>query len=72
MFRMDPTHDKRRSMIWSALTVSHEKSHLRLVLMTAVVQRVLDNTHKVTREQIEEFLEICRVKYLRAKIEPGE
>lgn len=35
-------------------------------------QAALDNANKVTREQIEEFLEICRVKYLRAKIEPGQ
>ncbi|ORY33097.1 putative DNA-directed RNA polymerase III largest subunit [Naematelia encephala] len=38
---------------------------------SAAVQQVLDNANKVTRFQIEAFLDICRVKYLRAKIEPG-
>ena len=41
------------------------------MLNPAVVQRALENANKVTKEQIDTFLEICRVKYLRAKIEPG-
>lgn len=36
------------------------------------VQKVLENANKVTKEQIITFLEICRSRYLRAKIEPGE
>ncbi|RSH83323.1 uncharacterized protein EHS24_007001 [Apiotrichum porosum] len=35
------------------------------------VQQVLDNAHKVTAEQLESFLENCRVRYLLATIEPG-
>ncbi|KLO17495.1 beta and beta-prime subunits of DNA dependent RNA-polymerase [Schizopora paradoxa] len=31
----------------------------------------VDNKLKVTEEQLRIFLEICRVKYLKAKIEPG-
>ncbi len=38
----------------------------------ASVQQVLDNANKVTEAQIRTFLTICRIKYLRAKIEPGE
>jgi DNA-directed RNA polymerase III subunit RPC1 len=42
-------------------------------MLTAVaVDKVLENANKVTKEQITEFLNICREKYLRAKIEPGE
>ncbi|KAL7421304.1 DNA-directed RNA polymerase III subunit C1 (rpo31) [Cryptotrichosporon argae] len=37
----------------------------------AAVRRVLDNSSKVTSEQIEQFLENCRVRYLLSKIEPG-
>lgn len=36
------------------------------------MQSVLDNANKVTEDQIRTFLDICRVKYLKAKIEPGE
>lgn len=35
------------------------------------VGQVLENANKVTEAQIRSFLESCRVKYLRAKIEPG-
>ncbi|RSH95176.1 hypothetical protein EHS25_000262 [Saitozyma podzolica] len=35
------------------------------------VQRVLENANKVTAAQIKRFIEICRYRYLRAKIEPG-
>ncbi|WVN88031.1 uncharacterized protein L203_103230 [Cryptococcus depauperatus CBS 7841] len=34
-------------------------------------QRVLDNANKVTEAQLHSFLEDCRIRYLRAKIEPG-
>lgn len=37
----------------------------------AAVQQVLDNANKVTATQIETFLEICRIRYLRSIIEPG-
>ena len=37
----------------------------------AAVQRSLDNANKVTEAQVRAFLDICRIKYLRAKIEPG-
>ena len=48
-------------------------SHPRIVLkVPAAVQNTLENANKVTDTQIREFLEICRVKYLRAKIEPGK
>lgn len=39
---------------------------------TDAVQKVLENANKVTKEQIVTFLEICRTRYLRAKIEPGK
>ncbi|OXH07852.1 DNA-directed RNA polymerase III subunit RPC1 [Cryptococcus neoformans] len=35
------------------------------------VQRVLENANKVTEAQLSSFLENCRIRYLRAKIEPG-
>ncbi|TYJ54876.1 hypothetical protein B9479_004468 [Cryptococcus floricola] len=35
------------------------------------VSRVLENANKVTEEQLTSFLENCRIRYLRAKIEPG-
>ncbi|RXK37437.1 DNA-directed RNA polymerase III subunit RPC1 [Tremella mesenterica] len=35
------------------------------------IKQVLDNTNKVSQEQIRTFLEICRIRYLRSKIEPG-
>ena len=48
--------------------------NMRRIPLTGTVkkQAALDNANKVTREQIEQFLELCRVKYLRAKIEPGQ
>ena len=42
------------------------------LIPAAAIQNVLDNANKVTRAQINAFLNICRIKYLRAKIEPGE
>jgi DNA-directed RNA polymerase III subunit RPC1 len=38
---------------------------------TAAIQAALENANKVTEAQIERFLEICRVRYLQSKIEPG-
>ena len=32
----------------------------------------VDNTLKVTEEQLKLFLEICWTKYVKAKIEPGK
>nr|WPS94681.1 DNA-directed RNA polymerase III subunit RPC1 [Naematelia aurantialba] len=46
-------------------------SRKKLLASDVAIQRVLDNANKVTLSQIETFLAICRVKYLRAKIEPG-
>lgn len=40
-------------------------------VFTAAVQRVLENANKVTEAQVNSFLENCRIRYLRAKIEPG-
>lgn len=40
-------------------------------VFTAAVQRVLENSNKVTEAQVNSFLENCRIRYLRAKIEPG-
>lgn len=42
-----------------------------LTICTAAVQRVLENANKVTEAQLSSFLENCRIRYLRAKIEPG-
>jgi hypothetical protein len=39
--------------------------------LQVAVQRVLENANKVTAAQIKRFIEICRYRYLRAKIEPG-
>ena len=33
--------------------------------------KIVDNQLKVTKSQLLTFLELCRTKYLRAKIEPG-
>ena len=33
--------------------------------------KIVDNQLKVTKIQLLTFLELCRTKYLRAKIEPG-
>ena len=49
----------------------HAKSQLTAFLIAAAIQRALDNANKVTGAQIRAFLDICRIKYLRAKIEPG-
>ena len=40
-------------------------------LVVAAIQRSLDNANKVTKAQVRAFLDICCIKYLRAKIEPG-
>ena len=42
-----------------------------MLMAAAAVQQALDNAAKVTEAQIRAFLNICRIKYLRAKIEPG-
>lgn len=34
-------------------------------------KRVVDNKAKVTEAQLREFLNVCWVKYVKAKIEPG-
>ena len=47
-------------------------AHSGAILIVVAVDKVLENANKVTKEQITEFLNICREKYLRAKIEPGE
>ncbi|ORX39191.1 putative DNA-directed RNA polymerase iii largest subunit [Kockovaella imperatae] len=47
-----------------------EKHKDKLVSDDAAVTRTLENS-KVTQGQLELFLDICRVKYLRAKVEPG-
>lgn len=39
---------------------------------SAAVQQVLDNANKVTENQLRTFLDICRIRYLRSKIEPGK
>lgn len=55
------------------MIVSSRGPASRMRLMGIVKkQAALDNANKVTTEQIEQFLELCRVKYLRAKIEPGQ
>lgn len=41
------------------------------LLNTDAEKMAVDNKLKVTEEQLRIFLEICRVKYLKAKIEPG-
>ncbi|WVF65454.1 hypothetical protein IAT40_000182 [Kwoniella sp. CBS 6097] len=35
------------------------------------IRQVLENANKVTEAQLTSFLEDCRIRYLRAKIEPG-
>lgn len=39
--------------------------------LTAAIRAVLENANKVTEAQLNFFLEDCRIRYLRAKIEPG-
>jgi len=33
---------------------------------------IVDNTSKVTEYQLRNFLHLCWVKYVKARIEPGE
>jgi len=42
------------------------------MLVAVEAQTAVDNLSRVTENQVNEFLEIARVRYLRAKIEPGE
>ena len=57
------------------MTVCHGTLLARIKLMyltsAEAVQQALNNANKVTEAQIKAFLDICRIKYLRAKIEPG-
>lgn len=39
---------------------------------TAEQLAVVNNKTKVTSAQIDEFLQLCWTKYVKAKIEPGE
>ncbi len=54
-----------------------DRKHLLLLrncadsLHLAAITQTLDNANKVTEAQIKAFLDICRIKYLKAKIEPG-
>ena len=48
----------------------HEDMDMSLGAGAEAVTAV-DNLSRVTENQLREFLEICRVRYLRAKIEPG-
>nr|XP_019049688.1 DNA-directed RNA polymerase III subunit RPC1 [Kwoniella bestiolae CBS 10118]OCF28618.1 DNA-directed RNA polymerase III subunit RPC1 [Kwoniella bestiolae CBS 10118] len=42
-----------------------------LVSSDQAIRQVLENANKVTESQLNSFLENCRIRYLRAKIEPG-
>jgi hypothetical protein len=40
-------------------------------LPLAAEKAIVDNKSKVTEEQLKTFLELCWVKYVKARIEPG-
>ena len=39
---------------------------------TAAEKAIVDNKSKVTEAQLKTFLDLCWVKYVKARIEPGE
>jgi DNA-directed RNA polymerase III subunit RPC1 len=39
---------------------------------TAAEKAIVDNKSKVTEAQLKTFLELCWVKYVKARIEPGK
>lgn len=41
------------------------------IISTDADIKIVDNLVKVTEDQLRYFLELCRTKYLKAKIEPG-
>ena len=43
----------------------------KLTLTIAADVKIVDNLVKVTQDQLDYFLELCRTKYLKARIEPG-
>ena len=44
---------------------------LHVPIYSVADRTVVDNTSKVTEEQLKMFLDICWTKYVKAKIEPG-
>lgn len=42
-----------------------------LVVLEAADKAFVDNTSKVTEDQLKTFLQLCWVKYVKARIEPG-
>ena len=44
---------------------------LHVSIYSVADRTVVDNTSKVTEEQLKMFLDICWTKYVKAKIEPG-
>jgi DNA-directed RNA polymerase III subunit RPC1 len=46
-------------------------THITPVILGAADKAVADNTSKVTEDQLQTFLQLCWVKYVKARIEPG-
>lgn len=49
----------------------HSLVYSDLVMNAAADKAIVDNKSKVTESQLKTFLQLCWVKYVKARIEPG-
>lgn len=64
-----PTY--RWGLLVSHFYQSFARVYPNLVTSAAADKAIVDNKSKVTESQLKTFLQLCWVKYVKARIEPG-